>query len=25
LDHCFPFQVLSLEAPVLDFYHFYGV
>jgi len=25
LDYCFPFQVLSLEAPVLDFYHFYGV
>jgi hypothetical protein len=25
VDYCFPFQALSLEAPVLDFYHFYGV
>ena len=25
LDGCFPFQVLALEAPVLDFYDFYGV
>lgn len=25
LDHCFPFQVLSLEALVADFYRSYGV
>jgi hypothetical protein len=25
LDTCFPFQVLSLEASVLEFYDFYGV
>jgi hypothetical protein len=25
LDDCFPFQVLRLEAPVLDFYDFYAV
>jgi hypothetical protein len=25
LDRCFPFQVLKLEAPVADFYRFYGV
>jgi hypothetical protein len=25
LDNCFPFQVLSLEAPVVEFYNFYGV
>jgi hypothetical protein len=25
LDCCFPFQVLSLEAPVVEFYDFYGV
>ena len=25
LDDCFPFQVLSLEAPVTDFCDFYGV
>lgn len=25
LDGCFPFLVLSLEAPVVDFYDFYGV
>jgi len=25
LDQCFPFQVLALEASVLDFYEFYGV
>jgi hypothetical protein len=25
LDQCFPFQVLALEAPALDFYEFYGV
>jgi len=25
LDRCFPFQVLSLEAPVAEFYDFYGV
>ena len=25
LDRCFPFQVLALEAPVADFYRFYGV
>ena len=25
LDDCFPFQVLALEAPAADFYHFYGV
>lgn len=24
LDYCFPFQVLALEAPALEFYHFYG-
>ena len=25
LDQCFPFQVLSVEAPVLEFYAFYGI
>jgi hypothetical protein len=25
LDQCFPLQVLSLEAPVADFYDFYGI
>ena len=25
LDQCFPFQVLALEAPVAEFYEFYGV
>src|SRR5262249_54497617 len=25
LDNCFPFPVLALEAPVADFYRFYGV
>jgi hypothetical protein len=25
LDQCFPFQVLSAEASVLEFYDFYGV
>lgn len=25
LDDCFPFQVLALEAPVVEFYDFYGV
>lgn len=25
LDHCFPFQVLALEAPVTNFCRFYGV
>jgi hypothetical protein len=25
LDRCFPFQVLALEASVLDFHEFYGV
>ena len=25
LDSCFPFQVLSLEAPAVEFYDFYGV
>ena len=25
LDHCFPFQALSVEAPVQDFYDFYGI
>lgn len=25
LDDCFPFRVLSLEAPALEFYDFYGV
>jgi hypothetical protein len=25
LDQCFPFQVIALEASVLDFYEFYGV
>lgn len=25
IDRCFPFPVLSVEAPVLDFYDFYGV
>lgn len=25
LDQCFPFQVLSVEASVLEFYDFYGV
>ena len=25
LERCFPFQVLSLEAPVAEFYDFYGV
>jgi hypothetical protein len=25
LDDCFPLQLLSLEAPVLEFYDFYGV
>jgi len=25
LDRCFPFQVLSLEAPAIEFYDFYGV
>jgi hypothetical protein len=25
LDSCFPFQVLSLEAPARDFYRFYGL
>jgi hypothetical protein len=25
LDQCFPFQVLTAEAPVRDFYDFYGV
>ena len=25
LDRCFPFQVLALEAPVTEFYDFYGV
>jgi hypothetical protein len=24
-DGCFPFQMLSLEAPVVEFYDFYGV
>lgn len=25
LGQCFPFQVLSVEAPVLEFYDFYGI
>jgi hypothetical protein len=25
LDQCFPFQVLSVEASVLEFYEFYGI
>jgi hypothetical protein len=25
LDRCFPFQVLSVEAPTAEFYQFYGV
>jgi hypothetical protein len=25
LNECFPFQVLSVEAPVLEFYDFYGI
>jgi hypothetical protein len=25
LDGCFPFQVLTVEAPVREFYAFYGV
>jgi hypothetical protein len=25
LDRCFPFRVLSVEAPVQDFYDFYGI
>jgi hypothetical protein len=25
LDRCFPFQALSVEAPVQDFYDFYGI
>jgi len=25
LDECFPLQVFSLEAPVFEFYNFYGV
>lgn len=25
LDQCFPLQVLSVEAPVREFYEFYGV
>ncbi|MBI2159123.1 MAG: hypothetical protein HYU25_01810 [Candidatus Rokubacteria bacterium] len=25
LDQCFPLQVLSVEAPVLEFYNFYGI
>lgn len=25
LDQCFPFQVLSVEASVLEFYRFYGI
>jgi hypothetical protein len=25
LDACFPFRVLSANAPVLDFYDFYGI
>lgn len=25
LGQCFPFQVLSVEAPVLEFYNFYGI
>jgi hypothetical protein len=25
LDQCFPFQVLSVEAPALEFYEFYGI
>jgi hypothetical protein len=25
LDQCFPFQVLSVEAPVREFYEFYGI
>jgi hypothetical protein len=25
LDECFPLQVLRLEAPVREFYDFYGV
>jgi hypothetical protein len=25
LDQCFPFQVLSVEASVLEFYDFYAI
>jgi hypothetical protein len=25
LDQCFPFQVLSVEASVTEFYDFYGI
>ena len=25
LDQCFPFPVLAVEAPVLEFYDFYGI
>jgi hypothetical protein len=25
LDECFPFQVLTVEASVLEFYDFYGI
>jgi hypothetical protein len=25
LDRCFPFQALSVEAPIQDFYDFYGL
>lgn len=25
LDHCFPYQVLGLQAPAEEFYAFYGI